>query len=63
MPENEKQYAPFTGGSCHIIRKHQSWNDAARSPTRQVTEATEGQAESSQFAEVKAIQLALHIAE
>ncbi len=33
------------------------------SPTRLVAEATEGQGESSQFAEVKAIQLALDIAE
>ena len=33
------------------------------SPTRQVAEATEGKGESSQFAEVKAIQLALDVAE
>ena len=33
------------------------------SPTRQVAKATEGRGESSQFTEVKAIQLALDVAE
>ena len=39
------------------------WKAAVWSPTRQVAEATEGKGESSQFAEVKAIQLALDVAE
>ncbi|GAB0209830.1 hypothetical protein GRJ2_003448700 [Grus japonensis] len=63
LPENEKQYALFTDGSCHIVGKHRRWKVAVWSTTRQVTEAAEGEGESSQFAEVKAIQLALDIAE
>ncbi|KAK4806782.1 hypothetical protein QYF61_005578 [Mycteria americana] len=51
LPENEKQYALFTDGSCRI------------SPIRQVVETAAGDGESSHFAEVKAIQLALDIAE
>ncbi|KAM6326821.1 uncharacterized protein FN964_016516 isoform 1-T1 [Alca torda] len=43
--------------------KHRKWKAAVWSPTRRVAEATEGEGESSQFAEVKAIQLALDIAE
>ncbi|KAK4826081.1 hypothetical protein QYF61_005040 [Mycteria americana] len=56
LPENEKQYALFTDGSCCIVGKHQRWKAA-------VVETAEGEGESSQFAEVKAIQLALDIAE
>ena len=41
--------------------KQQRWKAAIRSPT-QVTEIAEGEVESSQSAEVKAIQLALDIA-
>ncbi|OPJ78894.1 hypothetical protein AV530_019912 [Patagioenas fasciata monilis] len=63
LPEDEKCYALFTDGSCHIVGKHRMWKSAMWSPTWQVTEATEGQGESSQFAEVKVIQLALSIAE
>ncbi|GAB0202604.1 hypothetical protein GRJ2_002726000 [Grus japonensis] len=63
LPENEKQYTLFTDGSCHIVGKHRRWKAAVWSPTRQVTEAAEGEGEWSQFAEVKAIQLALDIAE
>ncbi|GAB0207556.1 hypothetical protein GRJ2_003221300 [Grus japonensis] len=63
LPENEKPYALFTDGSCRIVGKHRRWKAAVWSPTRQVTEAAEGEGESSQFAEVKAIQLALDIAE
>ncbi|GAB0209618.1 hypothetical protein GRJ2_003427500 [Grus japonensis] len=63
LPENEKQYALFTDGSCHIVGKHRRWKAAVWSPTRRVAEAAEGEGESSQFAEVKAIQLALDIAE
>ncbi|GAB0209151.1 ribonuclease H-like [Grus japonensis] len=43
--------------------KHQRWKAAVWSPTWRVAEAAEGEDESSQFAEVKAIQLALDIAE
>ncbi|GAB0209411.1 hypothetical protein GRJ2_003406800 [Grus japonensis] len=63
LPKNEKQYALFTDGSCRIVGKHWRWKAAVWSPTQQATEAAEGQGESSQFAEVKAIQLALGIAE
>ncbi|XP_071661606.1 uncharacterized protein [Patagioenas fasciata] len=63
LSETDKQYALFTDGSCRLVGKHRRWKAAVWSPTRQVTEATEGQGESSQFAEVKAIQLALDIAE
>ncbi|KAK4819554.1 hypothetical protein QYF61_007065 [Mycteria americana] len=63
LPENEKQYALFTDGSCRIVGKHRRWKAAVWSPIRQVVETAEGEGESSQFAEVKAIQLALDIAE
>ncbi|KAK4806899.1 hypothetical protein QYF61_012620 [Mycteria americana] len=63
LPENEKQYALFTDGSCHLLGKHRRWKAAVWSPIRQVTETAEGDGESSQFAEVKAIQVALDIAE
>ncbi|KAK4832245.1 hypothetical protein QYF61_021170 [Mycteria americana] len=56
LPENEKQYALFTDGSCRIVGKHRRWKAAVWSPTQQVTETAEGVSESSQFAEVKAIQ-------
>uniref|UniRef100_A0A493TT96 Uncharacterized protein n=1 Tax=Anas platyrhynchos platyrhynchos TaxID=8840 RepID=A0A493TT96_ANAPP len=46
-----------------LLRKHRRWKAAVWSPTRRVAEAAEGEGESSQFAEVKAIQLALDIAE
>ncbi|GAB0208517.1 hypothetical protein GRJ2_003317400 [Grus japonensis] len=63
LPEDEKQYALFTDGSCRIVGKHRRWKAAVWSPTQRVAEAAEGEGESSQFAEVKAIQLALDIAE
>ncbi|GAB0176080.1 hypothetical protein GRJ2_000073200 [Grus japonensis] len=63
LTEDEKPYALFTDGSCCIVGKHRRWKAAVWSPTRRVAEAAEGQGESSQFAEVKAIQLALDIAE
>ncbi|GAB0209821.1 hypothetical protein GRJ2_003447800 [Grus japonensis] len=63
LPEDEKPYALFTDGSCRIMGKHQRWKAAVWSPTGRVAEAAEGEGESSQFAEVKAIQLALGIAE
>ncbi|KAM6384309.1 uncharacterized protein FN964_010298 [Alca torda] len=63
LSDNEKQCVLFTDGSCRIVGKHRKWKAAVWSPTRRVAEATEGEGESSQFAEVKAIQLALDIAE
>ncbi|GAB0193865.1 hypothetical protein GRJ2_001851800 [Grus japonensis] len=63
LTEDEKPYALFTDGSCRIVGKHQRWKATVWSPTRRVAEAAEGQGESSQFAEVKAIQLASDIAE
>ena len=63
LPENEKKYALFTDGLCRIVVKYRRWKAAVWSPTRQVAEATEGKGESSQFAEVKAVQLALNDAE
>ncbi|KAK4810808.1 hypothetical protein QYF61_008780 [Mycteria americana] len=53
LPENEKQYALFTDGSCRIVGKHRRWKAAVWSPMRQVVETAEGEGESSQFAEVK----------
>jgi len=44
------------------VGKQRRWKAAVWSPTRQVAETAEGEGESSQFAEVKAIQLALDIA-
>ncbi|GAB0210311.1 hypothetical protein GRJ2_003496900 [Grus japonensis] len=46
-----------------VVGNHRKWKAAVWSATQQVVEATEGEGESSQFAEVKAIQLALKIAE
>ena len=63
LPEDERGYALFTDGSCRVVGNHRKWKVAVWSPTRQVIEATEGEGDSSQFAEVKAIQLALKIAE
>ncbi|GAB0209720.1 hypothetical protein GRJ2_003437700 [Grus japonensis] len=59
LPEDERRYALFTDGSCRVVGNHRKWKAAVWSPTRQVIEATEGEGESSQFAEVKAIQLAV----
>ncbi|RMC21238.1 hypothetical protein DUI87_02097 [Hirundo rustica rustica] len=63
LPETERQYALFTDGSCRIVGANQKWKAAVWSPTRRVAQATEGQGGSSQVAELKAIQLALDIAE
>jgi len=62
LPEDKKQYALFMVGSCHVVGKQWRWKAAVWSPTRQVAETAKGEGESSQFAEVKAIQLALDIA-
>ncbi|XP_064495952.1 uncharacterized protein LOC135405192 [Pseudopipra pipra] len=61
--EEETRYALFTDGSCCIVGKNRKWKAAFWSPTRQVAEATEGEGESSQFAELKAVQSALDIDE
>ncbi|GAB0203384.1 hypothetical protein GRJ2_002804000 [Grus japonensis] len=63
LTEDEKPYALFTDGSCRIVGKHRRWKSALWSPTQRVAEAAEGQGESGQIAEVKAIQLPLDIAE
>lgn len=42
---------------------NQKWKAAVWSPTPQVAEATKGEGRSSQLAELKAVQLALDIAE
>ena len=47
MPENEKQYALFTDGSCRIVGKQRSWKAAVWSPILQVTENAEWESESS----------------
>jgi len=62
LPENKKQFTLFTDGSCRIVGKRRRWKAAVWSPTRQVAETAKGEGESRQFAEVKAIQLALDIA-
>ena len=33
LPEDKKQYALFTDGSCRILRKEQRWKAAVWSPT------------------------------
>ncbi|KAM9388341.1 ribonuclease HI-like [Phaethornis superciliosus] len=53
----------FTDGSCPLVGGHRKWKAAVWNPTRIVAKTDEGNGESSQFAEVKAIQLALDIAE
>ena len=62
LPEDKKQYALFTDGSCRIVGKQRRWKAAVWSPTPQVAETAEGEGESSQFADVKAIHLSLDIA-
>uniref|UniRef100_A0A8U7M6V6 ribonuclease H n=1 Tax=Corvus moneduloides TaxID=1196302 RepID=A0A8U7M6V6_CORMO len=63
LPSQDTRYALFTNGSWRIVGMNQKWKAAVWSPTQQVTEATEGEGGSSQLAELKAIQLALDIAE
>uniref|UniRef100_A0A8C3ETQ1 ribonuclease H n=1 Tax=Corvus moneduloides TaxID=1196302 RepID=A0A8C3ETQ1_CORMO len=63
LPETERRYALFTDGSCRIVGANRKWKAAVWSPTRRVAQATEGQGGSSQVAELKAVQLALDIAE
>lgn len=59
LPDNDKQYALFTGGSCCLAGSDRKWKPAVWSPTQQVVEAFEGEGESSWFAEGKTIQLTL----
>ncbi|RMC04244.1 hypothetical protein DUI87_19063 [Hirundo rustica rustica] len=63
LPAGETRYALFTDGSCRIIGMKRKWKAAVWSPTRQVAQATEGEGGSSQLTELKAVQLALDIAE
>ncbi|KAF4805280.1 hypothetical protein TURU_001445 [Turdus rufiventris] len=63
LPADETRYALFTDISCRIVGLNRKWKAAVWSPTRQVAQATEGEGGSSQLAELKAVQLALDIAE
>ncbi|RMB92700.1 hypothetical protein DUI87_30846 [Hirundo rustica rustica] len=63
LPAEETRYALFTDTSCRIVGMNRKWKAAVWSPTRQVAQATEGEGGSSQLAELKAVQLALDIAE
>ncbi|RMC01124.1 hypothetical protein DUI87_22390 [Hirundo rustica rustica] len=63
LPAEEMHYALFPDGSCCIVGMNRKWKAAVWSPTRQVAEATEREGGSSQLAELKAVQLALDIAE
>ncbi|KAF4791709.1 hypothetical protein TURU_127203 [Turdus rufiventris] len=63
LPADETHYTLFTNGSYRIVGTNQKWKAAVWSPTRQVAQATKGEIESSQLAELKAVQLALNIAE
>ncbi|RMC05566.1 hypothetical protein DUI87_18763 [Hirundo rustica rustica] len=63
QPAEETRYALFTDGSCHIVGMNQKWKAAVWSSTPQGAQATEGEGGSSQFAELKAVELALDIAE
>ncbi|RMC19687.1 hypothetical protein DUI87_03250 [Hirundo rustica rustica] len=63
LPAEETRYALFTDGSCCVVGMNRKWKAAVWSPTRQVAQATEGEGGSSQLPELKAVQLALDIAE
>ncbi|RMC04209.1 hypothetical protein DUI87_19028 [Hirundo rustica rustica] len=63
LPAEETRYALFTDGSCRIVGMKRKWKAAVWSHTRQVAQVTEGEGGSSQLAELKALQLALDIAE
>ncbi|PKU30531.1 hypothetical protein llap_19165 [Limosa lapponica baueri] len=43
LSEDERHYALFIDGSCHVVENHSKWKAAVWSPTRQVAEATEGE--------------------
>lgn len=63
LPENEKQCAVFTDGSCCAIGTSRKWKAAIWSPTWRVTAAPEGPGGPSQIAELKGVQVVLDIAE
>ncbi|RMC06467.1 hypothetical protein DUI87_15902 [Hirundo rustica rustica] len=63
LPAEKTHCALFTDSSCRIVEMNRKWKAAVWSPTRQVAQATEGEGGSSQLAELKAVQLALDIAE
>ncbi|KAF4801727.1 hypothetical protein TURU_031954 [Turdus rufiventris] len=63
LPADETRYVLFTDSSCCIIGMNRKWKAAVWSPTRQVAQAAEREGGSSQLAELKALQLALDIAE
>ncbi|RMC03180.1 hypothetical protein DUI87_20374 [Hirundo rustica rustica] len=63
LAAEETHYALFTDGSCCIIGMNRKWKAAVWSPIRQAAQATEGEGGLSQLAELKAVQLALDIAE
>lgn len=52
---------PSIDSSCHFMGIYQYWEAAIWSTTWQAAEATAGQSGLSQFAELKAIQMALDI--
>ncbi|XP_050842343.1 uncharacterized protein LOC103824792 isoform X1 [Serinus canaria] len=63
LPAEETRYALFMDSSCCIVGMNRKWKAAIWSPTCQVAQATEGEGGSRQLAELKAVQLALDIAE
>ncbi|XP_063280752.1 uncharacterized protein LOC134565196 [Prinia subflava] len=63
LPAEDTRYALFTDGSCRLVGMNRKWKAAVWSPTPQVAQAIEGEGGSSQLAELKAVQLALDIAE
>ncbi|RMC05661.1 hypothetical protein DUI87_17746 [Hirundo rustica rustica] len=63
LTAEQMHYALFTDGSCRIVGMNRKWKAAMWSPSRQVAEATEGEGGSSELAELKAVQLALDVAE
>ncbi|RMC19617.1 hypothetical protein DUI87_03177 [Hirundo rustica rustica] len=64
-PTEKEILAAYEGvqAASEVIGMNRKWKAAVWSPTRQVAEATEGEGGSSQLAELKAVQLALDIAE
>ena len=62
LSEDERHYALFTDGSCNVVGSHWKGKAAMWSPTQEVVKAVEGEDESRQSAEMKAVQLAIQIA-
>ncbi|XP_067999115.1 NBAS subunit of NRZ tethering complex isoform X2 [Melanerpes formicivorus] len=63
LSHDEKKYALFMDGSCCLVGDKLRWKSAVWSPTCRAAEAKDGEGESSQFAEVIAVQLALDMDE